>query len=58
MRHVADLLADVVKLAGAEDRDFAARRLVESRQRAQQCRLAGAVVAQNGVEFAAGEIPQ
>ena len=55
MRHVAHLLADVVKLAGAEDRDLAARRLVESGQRAQQRGLAGAVIAENGVEFPAGK---
>ncbi len=40
----------------AEDRDVAARRLVESCQSAQQSSLAGAVIAENGVEFPAGKL--
>jgi vesicle coat complex subunit len=53
MRHVAHLLADVVKLTGPEDRDRAARRLIESCQSAQQCSFTGAVIAENGVKFPA-----
>src|SRR5208282_4898898 len=56
MRHVAHLLADVVKLPGAEDRDLAARGLVESCESTQQCSFAGAVIAENGIEFAAGKL--
>src|SRR5208282_2130386 len=55
MRHITHLLANVVKLAGAKNRDLAARGLVESRQSAQQGGLAGAVVAENGVKFSAGK---
>src|SRR6266478_839702 len=55
MRHVAHLLADVVKLFGPEDRDLAVRRLAESCQSAQQCSFAGAVIAENGVEFPTGK---
>ena len=53
MRHVAHLLADVVKPPGAENRDLAARRLVESRESPQQGSFAGAVIAENGIEFPA-----
>ena len=55
MRHVAYLLTDVVKLAGSENRNLAARGLVESRQSTQQGSLAGAVIAENGVKFPAGK---
>ncbi len=55
MGHIPNLLADVVELAGAENRDLAARWLVESRQSAQQSSFSGAVIAKNGVEFAAGK---
>ena len=53
MRHVADLLADVVKLGGAENRDAALAGLHQSGERAQQRGLARAVVAENGVELPA-----
>ena len=55
MRHVAHLLADVVKLLSPEDRDVAAGRLAEACQGAQQCSFARAVIAENGVEFPAGK---
>jgi len=55
MRHVAYLPADVVKFAGAEDSDLSTRRLVEPRQSAQQCCFAGAVIAENGIEFPTGK---
>src|SRR5258708_9562605 len=53
MRHVTDLLANVAKPAGPKDRNLAARRLAESRQSAEQCSFAGAVIAENGIEFSA-----
>jgi len=55
MRHVANLLADVVKLAGPENRDLAAGRVVESCESTQQRGFTGAVVAENGIEFPAGK---
>ena len=55
MRHVADLLADVAKFAAPRMAIAAARRLAQSRQRAQQSSLARAVIAENGVELPAGK---
>ena len=55
MRHVAYLLADVVKFTYPEDHDVAARRLAESCQSTQQCSFAGAVIAENRVELPTGK---
>jgi len=40
----------------AEDREFAARGMVQARQSSQQRGLSGAVVAEDGVKPAAGKI--
>ena len=56
MRHVADLLADVVKLACSKNGDLAAGRLVQSRESAQQGSLAGAIITKNGVKFTARKL--
>ena len=53
MRHIPHLLADIVKFARPENRDLAARWLIQPRQRAQQRSLARAVVPKNGIELSA-----
>lgn len=56
MRHVADIMADVVKALRAEDCDLAARWLIEAGQRTKQSSFARAVVAEDGVELAPSEL--
>jgi hypothetical protein len=45
-------MTDVVKLCGSKDGHFAARRVVESRECAEESGRAGTVIAENGLEFA------
>jgi hypothetical protein len=56
MRHVADLVADIVKLLRAENGDLAAGGPTKSRESAEQRSLAGTVVAKDAVELSAGEL--
>src|SRR6266850_7722037 len=55
MRHVADLVADVVKLLCTKESDLATGGLTESGESAEQSGLSSAIVTQDGVELSAGE---
>src|SRR5882724_3819846 len=56
MSHVADLVADIVKVESAEDRDLAASGPAKSSERAEQRSLAGAIVTEDAVELPTREL--
>src|SRR5882762_11865232 len=56
MRHVADLMADIVKFLRAENRDLSAGGLAETCESAEQRGLSCAIIAQDGIELSAGEL--
>ena len=56
MRHVPDMLADVVKLLCPKDCDRAARWLAEPCERSQQSSFSGAIIPKNGIELSAGKL--
>jgi len=53
MSHVANLMADVVEVAGTENGDLAAAGLVQASESAQESSLSRAIVTEDCIELAA-----
>ena len=56
MRHVADLMADVLKHVAPRIVILPAVGMIQARQRAQQRSLACSVIAEDGIELSAGKL--